>query len=605
MFSVVQSVPVSALGTHLTVDPEIFRSYFRHLDRDNLILLSAKLNLIVADGFCPNGKQNQELALRLLRQDGLVDTGDLRRLDSYLRKLSTDAIVISRPQIFEFLRWACVWAPVKGANFRWDNEARRAFLRALLMSYDLYSRREQEPALSPNKEEGQSIEQRRKNARKMMRLTALFAAPGRFPIIHAGRATALLLNHFFKLYPAYCEAFQQITELAPEEYVECNCAVMLSLLQKDKKYSLQTLYGAYEFSARDLYLNALHMKDVLLRYLKLESQTIDELASGFMNQQLTSPTSDFFKLKHVREKPLLTNGEKYIVLDQVMFAERASIGALFLLMRRYPPNQILQDFGNAFQEYVIELVRLFEERLPVESRSSVVREPPGRKASASKQKRPFGDIYIGKAETAILIEAKGVFLADDALSETDPEKFWERIQKLYGVSTDKGVEKRKGIAQLADSIIGLARGELLPEGEAESLSTCKTIFPVLVVHDGLMSAPFFARSLCEDFCEILGVNSVPESGFFSYESLRVSAPIVLTIWDLELLESVSGSGSMAELFEEYVTTDWERNANFSDFLFGKIRKGLFKRNLSHASKLGSETLNRIALKFFGARLADE
>ncbi len=75
----------------------------------------------------------------------------------------------------------------------------------------------------------------------------------------------------------------------------------------------------------------------------------------------------------------------------------------------------------------------------------------------------------------------------------------------YGISAEKGVPaKKKGIAQLADSISKLATGGWR-QGDP-SFPIRKRIIPVLLVHDPLIDAPLHPWFLAREFAGLLVSN---------------------------------------------------------------------------------------------------
>ena len=101
---------------------------------------------------------------------------------------------------------------------------------------------------------------------------------------------------------------------------------------------------------------------------------------------------------------------------------------------------------------------------------------------------------IGETLAAIIIEAKAVFLREEAILD-DPSIFLEELRRRYG--KDPGGESRdKGVAQLARIIRAIV--ERSWQGQDGELAKARVIVPVLLTHDTRMDSPIFCWQLNED-----------------------------------------------------------------------------------------------------------
>ena len=85
----------------------------------------------------------------------------------------------------------------------------------------------------------------------------------------------------------------------------------------------------------------------------------------------------------------------------------------------------------------------------------------------------------------------------------------------------------------------MRREWLGPEDEMESVTV---YYPVLLVHDARLDSPGVVAFLNDDFMDLLGKQP---------DGIRVAPLIVLSIADLESLESSVGPFSLMEIIEEY------------------------------------------------------
>jgi hypothetical protein len=149
------------------------------------------------------------------------------------------------------------------------------------------------------------------------------------------------------------------------------------------------------------------------------------------------------------------------------------------------------------------------------------------------------DASLVDAHQAAVMEIKAAFLSEAAIADPNPETLLNEIRSKYGAASDKA-ERNKGVAQLARSIGTIARGEWNgPNGE---FAETKTLYPVLLVHDGRLDAPALGNFLEADFRALLG--PVPEDR-------RVAPLTIMTIQDLESLEKSVRSFGLLDLLADY------------------------------------------------------
>jgi hypothetical protein len=144
----------------------------------------------------------------------------------------------------------------------------------------------------------------------------------------------------------------------------------------------------------------------------------------------------------------------------------------------------------------------------------------------------------------VVFEAKAAWLKDEVVLD-DFEKWLEQIRLRYGVAaTAPGGKKErpKGVAQLAQLVRRILDGNC---GAAQpNFAAAEVIHPVLLVHDTRLNAPAYGTFLAGEFLALLG--SVPSGK-------RVMPLAVMTIADLENLESSIDQFSLRQLLADYAT----------------------------------------------------
>ena len=137
-------------------------------------------------------------------------------------------------------------------------------------------------------------------------------------------------------------------------------------------------------------------------------------------------------------------------------------------------------------------------------------------------------------------------------------------------------------------------------GPRSEFSQAKRIIPVLIVHDVLLGAPGFAKFAVSAFDHALGAHKIATSGDRLKGHLRVAAPIVLTVEDLEFLEVSTEHFSLLEVIGDYSDECVERMTSFNQFLAGSPK---YSRQIYANRHLASSAMD--ALHFAMGRLFSE
>ncbi len=232
------------------------------------------------------------------------------------------------------------------------------------------------------------------------------------------------------------------------------------------------------------------------------------------------------------------------MLDPTTFYEKISVGPLFYAARRAESrkrgasNQVFGAFGNAFEHYAAGALRRMHPRVPVD-----------RVTFGARGKDQLGREFevdalmiepVGGVMTAIVFEMKAVFSREGEILNDLTERFVAELRRNYGREPE-GKGRDKGVAQLAPIVRAVVRGEWA--GETGEIAGASVVLPVLLVHDTRMDLPGTGAILDDGFMELLG--PVPKGW--------LGTPLILlTVEDLENLESSVGKFSLVEPLWDYV-----------------------------------------------------
>ena len=169
---------------------------------------------------------------------------------------------------------------------------------------------------------------------------------------------------------------------------------------------------------------------------------------------------------------------------------------------------------------------------------------------------------IGETLAAIVIEAKAVFLPEQAILD-DPDILLAELRRRYGKDPG-GAGRDKGVAQLARIIRAILNRAW--RGEDCELAKVSAIAPVLLTHDTRMDLPIVCWQLNEDLFKLIG--DIP----FGW---RVRADPADNRGLGEPRSSV-GQFTLAELVRDYHDASPDRMISFERFLIGSKYAALIK-----------------------------
>lgn len=573
-------VPVSEVFPDMSSTFETFKSLLRTLSLTDTLFWCARLNSIISS---PH-EETSDLEMQRSCIKQLLSEEEIKRIDFFAKQHggASKVGVFFRGQLLELIRWAaliCRDLPGDGTTHE-DPEVRRRFAQAALIAGDVWGRR-----VFKDLDQGISASIQRALGAFRKRLEASMPAANLYRSL--GRGWSFFNNYFSHHYAQFLNEFDSVTGLSLEEYYVCHTSLMVNFMGPTSEHNifnedLRGLSEAYKHIFRK-------------RYLPIEAQTNDELRTALAGQISREIESDAetspYDYKPLREKPILsTTDGRAIILDPVFYSEKAMVGPLFVLASRKPgseANPLFTAFGMAFEDYTCDILRRMFPDLPGSSNKRLELQIKKR----DMRGREFDvDACLNDVFKATVFEMKAVWLREDQIMSDDPETYLRHIREKYVRDSSGGMDKQKGISQLARTISLIASPEWTKRNP--EFSRVELVYPVLVVYDQLLSAPAYSEYLGIEFRKLLKPERELCPGQMIKGNLRIAPLIVLTIEDLENLEESIKEFSFGELIEDYSQAHPDRAVSLYNFLATSSKYSNKMRHNQALSKKGLELLER-------------
>jgi hypothetical protein len=558
-------LPISEVFPDTKSDFEIFKSLLGNLSRTDSLFWCARINLIISDPEVDDiKKQNAGLGQ-------FFTTEEIKRVNEYARKNggAQKITVFFRGQILELIRWIVLYCkdfPNDGTTFE-DLEIRRNFAKAILIAGDIWAKR----VFGENRfslDGGMTVARKRALGAIRKSIEATSRTP--FLLKSIGRGWALFSKFFPRHNASFNDEFQKTTQLSVEEYYTCVTAIAINYMNPKTNSGL---FNMNELISRPFY------GDIVKKYLNLESQSADELKVALWGDTTTDSenliTSDFNYLP-IREKPIFYSGDgRAIILDPIFFSEKLTIGPMFLLSKEKREGAFT-DFGNAFENYVCDILKRMFPDLPKATNKRIncntFCEIGG--------KIEFEiDACLNDVTEVVLFETKTGLIREDKILVDDYELYVKHIREKY-VQTQND---NKGIGQLAKIVKFLASRKWL--GENQEFSRAKKVYPVIVVHDPLLSAPVYGEFFASEFLRLFNHETLVPNGQFLIGNLEVVLPIIITIDDLENLEVSIEHFGFRDMLSDYSRSCPDRIVTLHNFIASSPynKKMYHNRNIANSS----------------------
>jgi len=227
-----------------------------------------------------------------------------------------------------------------------------------------------------------------------------------------GRGRKLFLEYLPKHYPDLNSDFRAAVGVPPLEYMSAAGALISMHLQlentmvmtdavslgQDTEYS--AVYAAYQ--ARQI---------ATADSLRMELWPAAQLPNSF-------DEAPGFSLKPLRTRPIIAMDDgRGVIPDPLLLADSYMVGPLFQLLDVRNQNEVFGAFGDAFEEYAMDILA---EKFPDGARLHQILH----------RKVPFSDVEgevcevdacLDYGERLILVEAKAVFIPDKCVVECDEQ----------------------------------------------------------------------------------------------------------------------------------------------------------------------------------------
>lgn len=558
-------VPISEVFPDTESSFETFKSLLVDLSLNDALFWCARFNLVVSS------PDDEHLAKQQFVLNQLFTPEEINTVNDFARKHggAQNVTLFFRGQIQELIRWILLYCnnlPGDGTTFE-NPDVRRKFAKAALIASEIWSERVFGDRFSLNG--GIEIARKRSLGSIRKSIEATMQTPHLAKSL--GRGWAFFTEYFPKHYPSFEEEFRNATQLSLEDYYVCVTAIIINFTNPK--------IGSGIFNVREI-VNSPVYGEIFEKYFRLESQSENQLRRALWgkdsNTVKDSSYIDYNTLS-LREKPIFyVEDGRAIILDPIFYREKASIGPLFLLPQE-KREQAFVDFGKAFEDYVCAMLkRMFPD----------VSEAINKRLSCKIVGRPQKgqaleiDACLNDITDIVLFETKTGLIREDKILIDDYERYLDHLREKY-FQNPKG--NNKGIGQLVKITRMLASKKWL--GENQEFSQAKRIYPVLVVHDPLFSAPVYGQFFASEFEELLEPDSIPQRGLCLKGNLLISLPIIITIDDLENLESSIEHFSFLDLLSDYSRSHPDRLESMHNFLaFSHYKQHIYQnRDIASAA----------------------
>jgi hypothetical protein len=575
-------IPVSEVFPNIQSDLTTLKSLLEQLSLTDTLFWCARLNLVISGPAEINHKGRQQFGL-----DYFFTTDEIIRVNEFAKRHgeAEEITIFFRGQLLELMRWVLLYCndhPNDGNTFELP-EVRRIFAQSLLIASDMWARRVYGDRFSLDG----GVETARQ--RSLGAIRKAIEATTRMPNLDRSLGRGLTL--FSDYFPAHFEGFEQKfhsqTGFSVEEYYICLSAIMCNYMFPDINTGI---FNANELGESTPY------EDILQKYISLEAQTVDELRERLWGKispdTISEENAPIFDYRPLREKPILKAYDgRAIILDPVFYSEKASVGPLFHLLSgvtsNKEANKIFGAFGSAFESYACGIMsRMFPDISSASNKRLTCNVPV---VDATRVVSEIDACLNDIVETA-LFEIKAVFMPESKLLDNDYLNYVQILRKKYSVTqgchSDRSV---KGVGQLAQVIRLLADGVWL--GPNNALSKARLVYPILLVHDSLMNAPVYGSFLASEFKAHLKPDMEFASGECKIKELRVAPLIIITIDDLENLETSIRFFGFRDLLADYSKAHPDRSTSLHNY----IAFSEYKNKLRHSQNLafkGQEILRQ-------------
>lgn len=554
------------IGLYVAVDevfpgaPKDFGAFCSALERLSLtdtLFWCARFNLILSNARNPRHAEKQ---VYLIRQ--FFARNGVEQIAGFMHEHGPERVqVFFRPQLLELFRWACLKCKVLPGDGNTFNNAEtiKTYCRATMMASDVWARRTK---LKERSDLHAGVDAARVRSLDSVRRNFEGTTFGVDPIKALGRAYAILCEHLPTHRPLLNEEFRSAFGLSLEAYVACAASIVVQFLDvtPESVHANPPTTGIFHLD-ESLRGAKPAFERALTTYLNLESLSVHGFQKELGADKSPAGEGDagHYDYTVFRRHPILkTDDRRAIVIDPVLFTEKLLVGPLFHLIgaNKAAANALFDAYGRAFESYATALLSaMFRNHNP----SPLCPSPRGHDASG--QPVEIADALLTYGTTAFLFEVKAVWIREDRLLADDASVYLDHLRTKYG--GDDEAESAKGVAQLANTIAKLAAGQWTSVTKIRPRST---FYPILLVHDHLIATPLHCSFLDSEFKRLLAPDSTRSDGLMAKGEFRIASLIVMSIQDLESLETSTRDFSLREFLLDYSRDCGDRIVSVNNYI---------------------------------------
>ncbi|MBA3315813.1 MAG: hypothetical protein H0T47_21310 [Planctomycetaceae bacterium] len=567
-------LPLNAVFPAVDASVEELTKQLRRLSRTDALIWCARLNLVVANATRGSRLEQQRFGIQQI-----FSRPEIQRIAEFYtaRNQPESTAVFFRAQLLELARWIAELAvdhPEDGTTFE-DPEIRTAFGKAALIVSEMWGHRTYGNAFPAHV----SIAEARRRSLDATRLGTTALSAGLAPMLAVARGRILFKDCMSRFRPEFGREFSEASGLQLEEFYTLLTLLSVAYLLQSPEWGgvPEARSGLFHQSAFE---QSGSLSDVFRRYAEFAAQTPEELARSLRGTLRTHLSLE----KALRRKPLLrTRDGRYIVVDPVVFSEHAATGPLFSILPKKTNsevNELFKNFGEAFEEYAGQILRrMFSTSSGVLAKRLEIGFAGKNKSGSDVE---IADACLNDVADLVLFEMKAVWSPDHLLGKGDPEQYHRKMIAAYA-RPGEGGERPKGAGQLAAAISSLASGEWTPR--YQDIGSVVRVHPVLLAYDARLQSAAHPWLLSEEFRRALDPDEILPNGAMRKGMFRVAALSVLSIDDLELLETSIEHFGFVELLQAYSEVSPERLVGFHDFLASsKYRDCIYaNRNMAQSA----------------------
>ena len=248
---------------------------------------------------------------------------------------------------------------------------------------------------------------------------------------------------------------------------------------------------------------------------------------------------------------------RYICFDFNFLIDKISNGIFWLIHDNLPKNdrdKFRAFWGEIFESYAIHI---FEDSGLIKTKTFIT------KPYYNNSKDEIADGVLDFGEDLFLFEFKFTNLIHEAKYSSSIGDLVDEIKLKF--EKDRNGEW-KGYGQLANNINKLFSKDSKFHCKHINIKNIKRVYPVLIVYEHLLSAPFTNHILNRDFQKLVNSTSLKNN-------IEIKPLIVATIEDFEYSQFYLEK--FHDLINERIDFDKELNFSFSDFIKHKFQKGNF------------------------------